>query len=165
LEYFEASLQFLLKKKSKRYWDVGTNKPVMQGRLSDGCVSYSDNYTHPDTLKVAGDARLTGAKPGISEPDAARIKLLEELLDFLREKKVKVHLIMIPYHPEYYKACLEAHPRVMKEWAPLFREIAAKYDLPLSGGFDADSLGMPVTVFYDMYHCSGESIKHFIPIH
>jgi hypothetical protein len=113
---------------------------------------------------VAVDARLTGSKTGISEPDTSRIKLLEGLLDFLREKKVKVHLIMIPYHPEYYKACLKDHPQIMKEWAPLFREIAAKYDVPLSGGFDADSLGMPVTAFYDMYHCSGESIKQYILI-
>jgi len=164
LDYFQSSLKFLLERKSKQYIDVATNKPTVYGRFSDGSICYANEYTHPDHSKVASDAKVTGSKTGFLSPDNSKIKLFKKLLEFLHDKNVTVHLVMIPYHPEFYKACLQSHPKIMDEWAPLFKDIAAKHQVSLSGTFDANSIKMPADVFYDMYHCSGESIKQFIPI-
>lgn len=163
LDYFQSSLQFMLAGKSKRYVDVGLNTPKTTGRFSDGSISYSQTYTHPDHAKVATDARVTGEN-GMPMPDSLNIELFGKLLTFLKEKEISIHLAMIPYHPEYYKALKQYHKQAIEKVESTFRDIAAQYHLPLSGSFCADSVGMPETDFYDTYHCSGEAIKKYIPI-
>jgi hypothetical protein len=162
--YFRSSMEFLIKRKSKKYTDVGLNRPTNTGRLSDGTISYGWEYTHPDRNKVANDAEITGADQGLPLPDTAKIRLFESLLTFLQGKKVELHFVMIPFHPDFYKGIRQEHGSVLQAWQPVFATIAASYHIPLSGNFDANILGMPVADFYDMYHCSGESIKKYIQI-
>lgn len=164
LNYFQSSLQFVLKGKSNKYKDVGQNKPQTYGRFADGTVCYSEVYTHPDRAKLAIDSRVTGYKDGLPLPDSSKIKLLEGLLEFLQQKNIQVHLIKIPVHPSFYKAVQQKHNQLLQEWDPIFSNIATKYHLSLSGSFSADSVGMPETDFYDTYHCSGEAIKKYISI-
>ena len=164
LDYFKSSMEYLMKHKSKKYYDVGQNRPKIYGRFSDGTVCYSLDYANPNVNKVAQDAEVNGSEVGIPAPDTAKIRLFDNLITYLQRKNVSIHFIMIPYHPAFYKAVRQKHERVLQEWQPVFSSIAAEYHIPLSGSFAADTLGMPAADFYDMYHCSGESIKQFIQI-
>ena len=95
--YFKQSVDFFFTGSSKKYYDVGTERPRIHGRFSDGTICYPYSYTHPDTAKVASDAWITGLKQGILKPDSIRIFLLIEMIDFLEKKGVKVHFkLMLP---------------------------------------------------------------------
>lgn len=163
LNYFNSSIHFLLEHKSKKYKDVGLNKPTTYGRFSDGSICYGDNYTHPDLVKLAIDAKAKGRKEGLPTPDTLRIKQLDKLLDYLKEKEIKVHLTMLPIHPEFYKGIQQYHKQVLEEWEPIFKNIATKHQIAITGSFNAESIGMTDSAFYDDLHCSGESIKKCIP--
>jgi hypothetical protein len=162
--YFKSSLKFMMENKSKKYVDVGLNSPTMYGRFSDGSISYSKDYTNPDRQKLAIEARQNAIDLGLPVPDLSKVKQLEKLLDFLQEKKIKVHLIMVPLHPEFNKGVQQHHKQIVEEWTPVFNSIVTKHQIPYSGSFNAEDVGMTGNDFYDAYHCSGVSIKKQIPI-
>ena len=164
LDYFKSSIDFFSKRISKKYFDVGKEIPSASGRLSDGTVHYTDAYANPDTLKTAIDARVTGLKLGIPLMDTTRIVLFDKLLDFLQQKKIKVSFVMIPYHPEFYKALQQRQGALLSVYADLFRSTAERRHIPMIGSFDADGLGMPRKYFYDLYHCSRLAIKKYVMV-
>jgi len=158
-EYFEKSLTFLTQHKSKHYRDVGTERPLgPYGRFWDGTICYSAAHAFPDTVKAAGDARVVGNQEEVTL-DEDKLKQLNQLLDFLADRKVKVLLVMLPYHREYYQAMNQRFTNVFPDYDTLFRTIARAKDLPIRGGFDAVGLGIPENLFYDSYHCSKKAIK------
>jgi hypothetical protein len=164
LDYFKSSLAFAAKRKSKKYWDTGLQTPSVSGRFADGSISYSAEYTTPDVEKVAVDARVTGLRFGIGEPDPERIRLMNALLDFLRDRGIIVKFVMIPLHIEYYKALEQRKGAVLQSYRAIFKTFTEKRDIPLMGGPDADSLGMPQACYYDMYHCSKAAIKRYLHV-
>ncbi|HEV2478861.1 MAG TPA: hypothetical protein VGS79_04330 [Puia sp.] len=157
-EYFERSLAFVAGHKSKHYRDVGSERPVVYGRFSDGTICYPASYAYPDTLKIAADARAVGNRE-MTTLDPERIRQLDALLDFLAARKIKVILVMLPYHLQYYHMMNRRFNDMFQSYDKLFRNIAAKRNIPVEGGFDAARLGIPENEFYDSYHCSKEAIK------
>ncbi|HET6253702.1 MAG TPA: hypothetical protein VFE32_06500 [Puia sp.] len=157
-EYFEKSLTFLSQHRSKRFLDVGTGKPALYGRYSDGTICYPAFYAVPDTLKVAADARVVGGRE-IVNPDPDKADLLSKLVDYLKSRKVKVVLVMLPYHHEYYQAMNHRFGNVFSSYDTLYRQFAQAKAIPIYGGFDAIGLGIPLDEFYDSWHCSREAIK------
>ena len=153
LDYFKSSIDFVARRHSKRYLDVGAGIPL-SGRFSDGTISYPDTYRNPDTLKVALDAGITGLKNGLPQPDSVSMGLLNELLDFLQQRRIVIRFVMTPYHPEFYAAINERQPLLFHYYETFVKELGVKRNIPVTGGFDADSLGIPRSQFYDMYHCS-----------
>jgi hypothetical protein len=156
-DYFEKSLTFLSQHKSKRFRDVGTGRPATSGRFSDGTVCYSAAYSNPDTLKVAGDARVVGGRE-IVNLDPEKIRLLSMLVDYLISRRVKVVLVMIPYHHEYYATMNKRFENVFSSYDSLYRQFARAKAIPIRGGFDAVRLGIPLDEFYDSWHCSKQAI-------
>jgi hypothetical protein len=162
LNYFKASLEFLTKGNSKKYFDVAQRTPGIYGRFSDGTVCYPYKYTHPDPVQQAIDARGTGQKTGIPPADPVRFKLFTALVDHLQAHGVAIRFVMIPYHPEFYKASREHQQALFQEEEAFFRSVAEKRHIPVTGAFDADALGMPQADFYDTYHCSRAAIKKYV---
>jgi hypothetical protein len=157
-DYFEKSLTFLIQRKSKNFRDVGTEKPAIYGRFSDGTVCYSSTYANPDTIKVAGDARVVGGREIVTlDPDKCR--LLSKLVDYLMSQRVKVVLVMLPYHHEYYQAMNRRFGNVFSSYDTLYRKFARAKAIQIHGGFDATGLGVPLDEFYDSWHCSKEAVK------
>jgi len=152
-DYFKSSLEFTIKHHSKKYHDVGSEIPL-SGRFSDGTICYPDTYRNPDTLKVALDARNTGLKNGLPQPDSANIDLLNKLLDFLQQRRIAVRFVMTPYHPEFYTAVNQREPVLFHRYEQFVRQLAVQRNIKVIGGFDADSQDIPRQQFYDMYHCS-----------
>ena len=157
-EYFEKSLGFVLQHKTKRFLDVGQNRPAVYGRFSDGTICYPSSYAFPDTLKVAGDARVIGGREETTL-DTTKVKQLNELLDFFAARKIAVVFIMLPYHPNYYRMMDQRYPNMFNQYTRIFRQIALDRQLPIHGGFDANTLGIPLGQFYDSWHCSRAAIK------
>ena len=157
-DYFEKSLTFLSQHKSKRFRDVGMDRPATSGRFSDGTVCYSASYSNPDTLKVAADARVVGGRE-IVNLDPGKVQSLSTLVDYLIGRGVKVVLVMIPYHHEYYATMNKRFENVFSSYDSLYRQFAREKAIPIRGGFDAVRLGIPLDEFYDSWHCSKEAIK------
>jgi len=157
-DYFKSSLEFLIKRHSKHYWDIGTGIPL-SGRFSDGTIAYPESYRNPDTLKVALDARITGLKNGLPEPDSVSIGLLNELLNFLQQRRIAVKFVMTPYQPDFYAAINERQPMLFHRYEAFVRELGVKRNIPVIGGFDPINLNISNAQFYDMYHCSKDALK------
>jgi hypothetical protein len=157
-EYFEDSMDFLIQRKSKHFRDVGTARPATYGRFSDGTVCYPASYTNPDTIKVAGDARVVGGRE-IVNLDPGKAKLFSTLVDYLIGRGVKVVLVMFPYHPEYYQTMNQRFENVFSSYDTLYRQFARAKGIPIRGGFDAVGLGIPMVEFYDSWHCSKDAVK------
>jgi hypothetical protein len=157
--YFKKSVDFLFTGSTKKYYDIGTDRPRKYGRFSDGTICYPYSYTHPDTAKIASDAWLNGLKEGISKPDSARLFLLTTMIDFLQQKGIRLHFIMLPFHPDFYRAVNTNQPLLFEKYQSLFLKIANQKNSTIFGTFDALSLKMEKSSFYDMYHCSKEAIK------
>jgi hypothetical protein len=157
-EYFEKSLAFVSQHKTKHYQDVGKERPAKYGRFWDGTICYPPSYDFPDTAKVAGDARVVGNREETTL-DPEKLQQLNDLLDYLATRKVKVMLVMLPYHMEYYREMNGRYRNIFPGYDTLFRKMARERDIPILGGFDAVGMGIPENKFYDSYHCSKEAIK------
>jgi len=158
-EYFKQSLHFVLSNGNKKYMDAQYAKPVKYGRFSDGTICYAGEYLRPDTIKIASDAAITGAKEGLTPPDPDNIRLLGNLVDFFRERHVKVHFIMLPYHPAFYTAVNSSHGDLFYSYDTIFHKIAVERQVDLKGSFDSNRYSLRENEFYDMHHCSKEAIK------
>jgi hypothetical protein len=157
--YFKESVNHLFKGDTKKYYDIGRNRPQLYGRFSDGSICYPGTYTHPDTLKIAADALTTGSKEGLSQPDSGKIRLLKALIDFLKGRHVRIHFIMLPFHPEFYEAVNARQSDLFISYYTYFQKLASQENVPVEGNFNSLALHIPGSAFYDMYHCSKDAIK------
>ncbi|HEY4154130.1 MAG TPA: hypothetical protein VGM24_01845 [Puia sp.] len=157
--YFKESVNFLIKGSTKKYYDVGSDQPPLYGRFSDGSICYPASYTHPDTLKIASDALRIGSSQGLFQPDSARMELLGSLIDFLNKKNVRIHFIMLPFHPAFYQGVNNHQPGLFNKYEKYFRNLASQKRVSIKGDFDATALHIPGSSFYDMYHCSKAAIQ------
>lgn len=158
-EYFRESFSFGVKGGSKQYTDAGIRRPANYGRYSDGTVAYPKSYMQPDTVKIAGDAYTTGKQEGLSLPDSNKIMLLNKLLDFYEARKIKVHLVLLPYHPGYYAGVNSRQEHVFDWYESFYRQLAADRHTSINGGFNALTQQVLPGEFYDMYHCSKDAVK------
>jgi hypothetical protein len=157
-EYFEKSLTFLSQHKSKHFRDVGEKRPMISGRFSDGTICYPASYANPDTIKVASDALVVGGREIVTF-DPAKADILSKLVDYLQGRRIKVILVMLPYHREYFRAMDQRFGDVFSSYDSFYRQFARSKAIQIRGGFDAVGLGIPESEFYDPWHCSGEAIK------
>lgn len=160
--YFKESLLSLFNGDSKMYLDAGKSRPTGSGRLSDGTVCYPSQYMYPDTMRMATVARNTARRQGVSPPDPEKLRLLSLLIDFLKNKNVKLRFLMLPYHQDFYSLANKHHGGVLLQYDNLFRKLAAEKNIPVAGSFDPAAGGLGATHFYDMYHCNKEAIQKII---
>jgi hypothetical protein len=157
IDYFRSSVDFLLERGNKHYYSVGHEIPSF-GRFFDGTIKYPYTYTHPDTFRVAKDAKITAMKEGIPMPETDKILMFKGLLEYLKGKGVKVRLIMLPFHMEYYKTVNEYFDYAFVKMERVLNEIAVQEQISISGSFDPAVFKLQESDFYDMYHCSKQAI-------
>ncbi len=161
-QYFQSSLLFLGKRRTKKYTDVGNNIPSLYGRINDGTVSYSYEYMHPDSAEMVAKAYDEGKAGHFDAIDTAHVQLLEKVLDYCAEKKVQVKMYMLPYHPAFYTATNKYHQQQFVLYTDYYKTLAAKRNLPLAGSFDPAVYNITGSCFYDDSHSSAESLKKII---
>lgn len=162
VEYFQAALDFVIKKKSKKYVNLGKERPLLGGRFFDGTIAYKNDYMSPNPRTASLIAEETGKKIGIGNPDNDQKKLLNILLNFFTKKKVLVRMYMLPYHSKFYVAVNKFHDDVLIEYEQYFKEIASTYNYSIEGSFNPTKCNIPDTMFYDMYHSSKMAIKSIV---
>jgi len=162
LQYFQSAVQFIGKGRTKKYTDVGNQLPALYGRLSDGTVSYSYAYMHPDSVLAAATANEEGRKGHFGDVDKEQEALLERLLEYLAVRKVQVQLCLLPYHPAFYKSVNDNHSQQLLQYAAWFKDLAARKKLSLTGNFDPAVYQIPAASFYDDSHSSKESLRKIL---
>ena len=158
-EYFQQAIQFKWKGGTKKIIDAGKTKPSSYGRYADGSIAYPSSYTDPDTVVVAKIAVDQVVEKNQYKMDPDKEKLFEELLHFFKEKNIKIHFVMIPFHPFYLKAMNEKFDQVFSHYENRFREIAAAGGIEVTGSFSGSSYTLTHPFFYDSFHCSLEGIQ------
>ena len=158
-EYFQEALQFKWKGGTKKIIDAGKAKPTSYGRYADGSIAYPSSYINPDTVVVAKIAVDQVVEKNKYEMDPAKEKVFDELLQFFKAKKIKVHFVMIPFHPFYLKAMNEKFDQIFSFYENQFRAVAASSGIEVIGSFNGSSYALTNPFFYDSFHCSLEGIQ------
>lgn len=163
-EYFQQAIQFLWKGGNKKVVDVGNKTPTSYGRFADGTISYPDSYTRPDTLVVAKIAVNQVVEKKSYKMDPVKEKVFLSLIKFLKEKSIKVHFVLIPYHMLYLQAMNDKFNNVFTVYETKFIEFASTNGFGLIGSFDPGSFGLTRDFFYDSFHCNLSGIKKIFKI-
>lgn len=157
--YFKESIHFYFSGKNTNFIDIGNEAPVVYGRFADGSVAYSEAYKNPDTKRMGTIGERQAYNDRHVKIDTSKLHLLNCILDYFLEKEVKVQVIILPFHASYY-ASLNA---VNKNFFTSFEKLVFSYldakKIPYQGSFDPNTDGYLNTDFYDIYHCSKESIR------
>ena len=158
-EYFQQALQFKWKGGTKKIIDAGTTKPASYGRYSDGSIAYPSSYIHPDTAVVSRIAADQVVEKSKYEMDTVKQRVFEELLHFFKMKNIKVHFVMIPFHPIYLKEMNKKFGQIFSFQEAGFQVMAAARNIEVTGSFDGSIYGLGHLFFYDSFHCSREGIQ------
>lgn len=164
-DYFKESLSFIWNSKSKKIVDCGTNLPQNNGRLADGSVFYNEKYRNPNLELIKNGAISTAKTKHINWIDAQKLLLLEKLVKFYQSKNMRIILLKIPYHPDYFQMANSEQGNILLKYETFFDEFAQKNNISIYGSLNPNNVGIPSKDFYDLYHCSGESINKNILIH
>lgn len=157
-DYFKQSLTFLLKHKNKTVINTAKNKPTRDGRMFDGSIVYSTKFLHPDSSVITNIAENTSNQK-LSGIDKTSKQLLAELINFYKQKSIKITLLLIPYHPNLYNGVNKNQDNLLKKYEDYYLEFAKQQGLAIKGSFIAEKYGILYSEFFDPYHCTGESIK------
>jgi hypothetical protein len=98
----------------------------------------------------------------IPEVDNVKLSYLNCLIDYFKNNKVVVTLIMLPYHQVFYENINNNQKDIFITYEILFNQLANQKQTKIFGSFDARKLGLNNVDFYDAYHCNGNSIKRII---
>lgn len=159
LNYFHESFAYLLKGAKQGYVDVFKAKPLSSGRFSDGSISYPFEYTHPDTFKIATDAKQDGLRNGMPELSESKLNLMKSILVRLLQSGTKIELVMMPYQVDYFNAVNSKSKKILYRVEARFIEMAADLSIPIFGSLDPYTLHLSNVDFYDRWHCNKEAVK------
>lgn len=158
-EYFQSSIEFLLKRKNKEIKNVGKNTPIIYGRYSNGSIAYPYSYTHPDTTLVSNIATTTGIKEKVSVMDENKVDMLNCLVNYFQKNNVKIIFVLMPFHQQYYNAINKRQNNIIDTYETFFINFAKQHNSPIYGSLSAIKAQTPVISFYDPYHINGSAIK------
>ena len=161
-DYFNTSIQYIVKGNTKLVIDIGKAIPKKYGRLCSGCVAYSYEYTHPDTLLVADVAKKTGEQLKLTNIDDTKLKMVQYLLGYFKNKGIKCSFIMLPYHIEFYNSVNKKQNNLLKKYETFFANLSKQNSLHIKGSFSSQNCDLNNSDFYDAYHISGNAIKKIV---
>lgn len=137
-------------------------------KQSNGVLHYKDAWqANPDDVETAVRRELSaenlhGTK-GYEELSPGKLKLLENFLDYLRNQKISVTLLLTPYHPEIWKHVL-SHQRyhIILQAEKRIHEIGENKNIQVTGSFDPGTYGLQQTDFYDAIHINYKGVEKIV---
>jgi hypothetical protein len=162
--YFKSSVDFLLHDKKGSYKDVGMSAPGNGGRFSDGTVCYTYAYAHPDTKRMAADAIKGADETGMNEIDTVKLQALTTLIRKLQARNVSVRLVMVPYHPDYYKEINRKTGNLLPRSEKMYRELAYNLKAPIAGSLNPATYNLDGSYFYDRWHCNKDALQRIFQL-
>ena len=79
----------------------------------------------------------------------------------IKEDKIEVELLIIPYHPQIYKTVQEKYPSIIQSEKEI-NNIAKEHQLFVYGTFNPAGIGFDEGDFRDGLHCTDDGIKKFM---
>jgi hypothetical protein len=161
-EYFQNSIKFLWRSKNN-FVDVGANIPQNFGRMNDCSITYSLAYKTPDTIKAISDAPIYMSKSYLPNLDTKYLKVMEQIINYLASKNVKVSLVNIPFQPDCYTLAL-TRSNVFYEIKKGIVSFAQKNKVKLIGTFNPFEAHLIRSHFYDPLHCNKKALQSVFKI-
>jgi hypothetical protein len=162
--YFQEALRHIGATRSEQLSERGDTQLL----LADGSILYPTAFRQRTPGEASADARRALAGPiySLNEFDALdpqAIRALDALVDYYQQAKVKVSIVLIPYHPIVFSALQSQEQyQLVSASEGYFRELAASRHLPLAGSYDPVLSGCDETDFFDGMHpndrCAGRII-------
>ncbi len=169
-EYFQNNVTFA------RRDTTGVDKPqAVEGDLynqttevkrGDGSLLYDVNFRNRSMEARLKDMNYQCGNflymEDYDEVDAECVELFDKFFAYAKERGVNIVIIFTPYPSLVYNYCEANAERYggFLETEEVVRELAAKYDIPVYGTYDADAIeGVTDEDFYDGLHCTGEAIE------
>jgi hypothetical protein len=173
LDYFQQSLEFLLREREERLDFVPTKEVYNQNhtKLADGTMTPAKEIREADSALKMSEARnyITKWPRMYLLADFDRLSLrnervFEKILDFLIGQGSEVILFLPPYHPVVQEH-IDAYPDRYGQVAAAeryVREVAARKHLPLIGSYDPRVMGVTAADFQDGHHLSHDAITRVV---
>ena len=172
-EYFQNNVTFAQRD------TTGVDKPqVVVGDLynqttevkrGDGSLLYDVNYRNRSLEERLGDALAQCGNflymENYDSVDEECVELFDKFFAYAKERGVNIVIFFTPYPPLVYNYCEANAERYggFLETETVVRELAAKYDIPVYGTYDADAIeGVTEEDFYDGLHCTGAAIEKML---
>lgn len=124
-----------------------------------GTLIYKSNWQNTQNLIEIAAKRYISEKEiyGFNdyfEVSQTRLNILEHFFDYLTNKKVKIDVLLSPYHPivwNYFESN-SAKYNVVKESEQRMRKICKKHHLNVIGSYSPEKFSLISTDFYDGMH-------------
>lgn len=99
-------------------------------------------------------------------PDAERLAIFKQFLQYMQNKGINVFIILTPYHPLVYDNAVTkaAHYSGFMATEPAVRAMAEELGVPVYGSYNPHAIdGVTSADFYDGIHCTEECIAKLFP--
>jgi purine-nucleoside phosphorylase len=163
LAYFQKSFSGFFTQKSSNFKDVGILMPSNFGRLADFSITYPKSYKNPDTLKAMSDAEIFVSKNTIPEIGNAELKVLKNILKYLKSKNVKITLLNIPFQHDCYNI-FENKNKAFIGISEDIKRFAIEMNVSLVGTLNPYEAGINRGEFFDQLHCSQSALRKVFKI-
>jgi len=115
-------------------------------------------------VSSASDIRRDPETAAFTELDAFAMRRFEALLGFVARRGTHVAFLLPPYHPATVRLLRDAGVFTSFDMAErYYRDVAARFRIPIAGSFDPASTGCDATEFYDGHHpresCLGRIVR------
>lgn len=170
----------LLSANIKRWWrapyqpqvTADHHHPTLDVLLPDGSIEWST--THLDAFTPESSARkaLEFAHQRRDDPpkiDPDGVEAVDRLLAFLKARGVEIYLAHPPFNPIYFDVVREGpYMAGLERVMQVTRDLAAKYELPIIGGFDPAEVGCTSDMYIDAEHsnpaCLAQIINEYVQL-
>jgi len=166
--YFQASIRNLNKNNELLLTKNKINSTFT--RLVDGSICYDEKYRNSSPAKI--DALVSDYMNGelysiekFNEISPKLSQLLEKFIVVLHEKKIKVSVLLLPYHPKVYKfiSTNNKYKQVLRT-EDFYHSLALKYNIEITGSFNPSVLKLDETAFYDGMHSKQKGVEKLMKI-
>lgn len=141
----------------------GSHFETLDTLLPDGSITWSNKKMQLFTAERTKVESLAFAAKRENDPpvvDPQGVLAFETLLNFLKEKGVRVYLVNPPFNPIFYDR-MQGTPYAegLTRFETLVQKIAADHHLPLFGSFNPHKIGCTSAMYIDAEHSNMQCLQ------
>ncbi len=155
LPYLQESIRWaLIRSTIHATTETNTGEAI---KLSDGSYAYDSQNQQLSPAEVREKAIEAVSVPysliGFKEIDPNLRLQFETLITSLQDQGVRVVLLLVPYHPDYYDRLIHAEQyEIISDVEAYLRDFAYENDLEIAGSYDPQAAGCSAAEYYDGLH-------------
>lgn len=162
LSYFQQSTESAFSNSdiqpTKEKYNIGATR-VIDGSYNDG-----DFYIRKSREEINNTVKRLINKPAVEletfkKLNSERTSILENFVDYLKEKGVEVDFYFLVYHPIYYSYVSTKYP-ILKEIQDYLTKLAQKKGINIIGDNNPVSCGITIDDFNDYSHLNKKGLLH-----